>query len=567
MNQPPKTRPVLAEPPKNIPAEQSVIGALMTWNHTWPKVADMLAASDFYRRDHNLIFEAMSALAADGRPFDAVTVSEELDRRGWLGDCGGLAYLASLAKNVPSDKVIVEHADIILEKAALRRLMAMGADCHSFAADPGARSAADVLADLQAQLDAVAQRTPAKRGKGYNLLSVDDLAALPPMRWKVKGLLPAEGTAAIYGPAGSGKSFLALDLAGAINSGREWFGRRVTRSPVVYVCLEGEGGLRNRVAAYRTAHGGDALDGVRFVLQPMSLLGADPAALVKAIKAAGLENPVVIIDTLNRAAPGADENSGADMSRIIDGTKLIQAETGGLAILVHHAGKDSTKGARGHSSLPAALDAVIAVRRDGENRKWSTRQAAGGKVKDGADDLEHDFTLQVHRLGEDEDGDSVTSCSIVPGCSPERSGQPPERAPLGSAGTKAVDMLKDLYEQHRSNLVESGGDPEEARVSFKNWCEIMRAMPRNRASEARTEAIRKGYVTTQNGYAHLVPIVPPGTWNGSTGMGGMVPFRSTPPLGGGTGTGTGTTQGKTGTDGPIDSESWLAGTDESGEWT
>jgi hypothetical protein len=273
---PNQARPVLMVPPNSPRAEQEVLGALMIshgkWVETWAKVESILEPADFYRHDHQLIYRTMGALAADGFPLDAVTIADALEQREWDGDTGGLAYLLTLAKNTASAAAIEHHAGIVSEHSVRRQAMAAGAKLHALAADPGTRSAADVLAELQAELDTVAKRAPAKRGKAYNLLSVDDLAALPPMRWKVKGLLPAEGTAAIYGPAGSGKSFLALDLAGAIGSGREWFGRRVTRSPVVYVCLEGEGGLRNRVAAYRTAHGGDALDGVRFVLQPMSLL-------------------------------------------------------------------------------------------------------------------------------------------------------------------------------------------------------------------------------------------------------------------------------------------------------
>jgi len=403
----------------------------------------------------------------------------------------------------------------------------------------------------------------------YKLLSFSDLANLPPMRWKVKGLFPESGTAAIYGPAGSGKSFLAFDLAGALADGREWFGRRVIKSPVVYLCLEGEGGLRNRAAAYRSHHSGHAPSDVHIIAESFDILTNDTAALIRTIQSAGLENPVIVIDTLNRAAPGADENSSIDMGRIIAAAKGIQKATDGLVIVVHHSGKDASKDLRGHSSLRGALDTVIAVKRDGDSRTWTTAASAGGKVKDGSDDIEESFSLKVYNLGEDEDGDPITSCAVVPGGTSSGTGTA-KREPLGKNAAKAVDILADLYEQHRSNLAESGKNPGDAKVTFIEWCSALAEvgkMPKNRASEARTEALRKRYVKNDSGIVKLVPEVPPGTENGTAEPSANRPSEgnkhgsagselepngtgtdevrfsgsgSTPPLGGGTEPGTGT---------------------------
>jgi hypothetical protein len=370
----------------------------------------------------------------------------------------------------------------------------------------------DKVIDL-AELRGEAREADEATGKTYALLTIDDLAALPPMRWRVKGVLPETGVAAIFGPPGAGKSFLSLDLAGAIGAGRDWFGHRVNAAPVAYLGLEGESGLRNRVAAYRTHHGGDSLADVRFILEAFNLLTDDPVALARSIQAAGMEKPVVIIDTLNRASPGADENSSSDMGRIIAAAKEIQNAVDGLVILVHHSGKNDTKGLRGHSSLLGALDAVISVRRDGDIRKWSTAQEAGGKVKDGADGADFSFTLQVYSLGYDEDGDPVTSCAVAPDMR-DPGALAREKAPLGKHGKAALEILNDMFERRRSNLMESGKDPAGARVSLTEWCNELRdlgAMPKNRAYEGRTEAIRKGYVFLMSGFVDLVPVVPTGT--------------------------------------------------------
>jgi hypothetical protein len=91
--------------------------------------------------------------------------------------------------------------------------------------------------------------TPHLSANRFRLLDRAAIMAIQPIQWRVKGLLPATGIAAIFGPSGSGKSFLAKDLGANIALGQDWFGHRTTRCHVTYVMLEGEGGLRNRVAA------------------------------------------------------------------------------------------------------------------------------------------------------------------------------------------------------------------------------------------------------------------------------------------------------------------------------
>jgi putative DNA primase/helicase len=116
---------------------------------------------------------------------------------------------------------------------------------------------------------------------------------------------------------------------------------------------------------------------------------------------------VIFIDTLNRAAPGLDENSSQDMGRVLAGMKRLQELTGGLVLIVHHTGKDASKGLRGHSSLFAALDGAIEVERSATGRCWSA-----AKVKDGEDGKQIAFRLHVVDLGKDADGDPMNSCAV-----------------------------------------------------------------------------------------------------------------------------------------------------------
>ncbi|MDP1557897.1 MAG: AAA family ATPase [Nitrosomonas sp.] len=246
----------------------------------------------------------------------------------------------------------------------------------------------------------------------YKLLSDDDLGKLPPLQWRIKGVLPTTGLAALYGPSGSGKSFLVLDALQAVAEGRDWFGCKTKPCNIVYCCLEGESGLAGRVTAYHTAarRWGVSSSNIRYLVQPFNLLDeADVNDLFKAIRVSGQDTEVVVLDTLNRAAPGTDENDSKSMGLIIAAAKQLQTLTGGLVLLVHHTGKDATKGLRGHSSLHAALDAAVEVRRDGDRREWLI-----AKSKDGEDGEAHPFKLDVVEIGTDTDGEPVTSCVLHP---------------------------------------------------------------------------------------------------------------------------------------------------------
>lgn len=238
----------------------------------------------------------------------------------------------------------------------------------------------------------------------YKLLTGNDLRVLPPVKWRLKGVFPYEGLAAIYGPSASGKSFLALDLSIALAEGKNWFGIRTTQSKVIYVALEGESGFKNRVAAWELENGRSLPTDMYMVMQPFHITKLGD---VDELAAEITYGSVVIVDTLNRAAPTSDENSSKDMGEILQACKRLQGLIGGLVVLVHHTGKDATKGARGHSSLFAAFDGAVEVTRLVNSRSWSI-----AKAKDGQDGKDFSFDLKIHNLGKDLDGDEITSCTI-----------------------------------------------------------------------------------------------------------------------------------------------------------
>ncbi len=277
---------------------------------------------------------------------------------------------------------------------------------------------------LQAVTEILKQaKEPAQR---FRLLSPDDLANLPPARFRVRRVLPLDGIGSVFGPSGSGKSFWLIDLLAAIAAGRDWFGCRVKSAPVLYVALEGEAGISQRVKAWQVKHG-RLPDGFRFLLQSLDIRKpADRADLIQAARAAGFSGGVLAIDTLNRAAPGMDENDSKSMGDVISATKAIQAELGGLVLLAHHTGKDAAKGMRGHSSLHAALDCALEITRTDDRREWKV-----AKSKDGEDGEVHPFRLDVVEVGTDEDGEAITSCVVVP---EEKAADSVRRAALPGGG-------------------------------------------------------------------------------------------------------------------------------------
>jgi len=183
----------------------------------------------------------------------------------------------------------------------------------------------------------------------------------------VQGLLPEKALVAMIGASNTGKSALAVDLSVAIATGKSFRGLRVRQRAVLYVAAEGQHGLNNRIVALsqRETLFSDAPLGV--VTESVDLCSSsnDASRIITACVELEIKTgqPVglVVIDTVARAMNGADENSGSDMGRLLSHAENIKTKTGATVLLIHHAGKDASKGARGHSSFRAALDTEITV--------------------------------------------------------------------------------------------------------------------------------------------------------------------------------------------------------------
>ena len=139
----------LKVPPHSIEAEQSLLGGLMLDHQSWDKIADIVSASDFYRKDHRLIFQAIASLVEDANPCDVVTVSERLDNRGELDAAGGLEYLAALANETPGAANARSYAKILRERSMLRMLITAGNEISGAAFTTDGRNASEIIDDAE----------------------------------------------------------------------------------------------------------------------------------------------------------------------------------------------------------------------------------------------------------------------------------------------------------------------------------------------------------------------------------------------------------------------------------
>ena len=142
-----------------------MLGGLMLDNRGWDAIADRLVADDFYRRDHQLIFEAITELAARSEPFDAVTLSEALERKALTEQTGGLIYLAGLVRDTPSAANIRTYADIVRKRSTLRRLISVGNAIAASAYDPEGREANEIVDEAERMVFEIAE-SGGKAGSG-----------------------------------------------------------------------------------------------------------------------------------------------------------------------------------------------------------------------------------------------------------------------------------------------------------------------------------------------------------------------------------------------------------------
>lgn len=234
-------------------------------------------------------------------------------------------------------------------------------------------------------------------GAKLRLMPAADLAALPPLKWLIKGLVPESGFAVLYGPPGSGKSTIALDLALQVAAGRA----------VVYIAAEGAGGYPARLLAW-TKHHARPAGNLLFALEAVNLL--DKTERAEMLGALGDVTPaLLVVDTLARCMIGGDENSAKDMGLAIDALDTIRRLTGCAVLVLHHTTK-AGNGERGSSALRGAADVMLEL---AESDGLLTLTAT--KTKDSAPPPDQCLRLVSIETGRRrDDGEAETACVPLP---------------------------------------------------------------------------------------------------------------------------------------------------------
>ncbi|MFC3570228.1 AAA family ATPase [Paracoccus simplex] len=292
-------------------------------------------------------------------------------------------------------------------------------------------------------------------------------------RYLVKGWLDRGASSVIYGESNVGKTFFALDLALHVAAGEEWHGSRVPTGekwagPVIYVACEGGSGINNRIEAMRRAkpelmerieENGDFC----LLSAPLDLCTSEDASyLIDAIREDFDQMPsLIVVDTLARTMGAGDENTAKDMGMFIKSIDLLREATGAHIMVIHHSGKDASKGARGSGSLRAAVDTEIELTRTDD-----VVTAEARKQRDMPCDGVFAYRLKGVFLGHDEDGDKVTSAVV------EATEAPAKRVKLTGSDKIALQALSDAIALHGKVMLSDMFPANREVVSLENWREM-----------------------------------------------------------------------------------------------
>ena len=319
---------------------------------------------------------------------------------------------------------------------------------------------------------------PTKPPKQINIEHWDSIQD-EPVKWMIDKVLPVGSFSALFGPPGSFKSFIALDIAEAIATGRTWMGNEVTESgAVLYLCGEGFGGVGARIKAIKQHHGTEDGAPIYVIRHQLNLRSSveDFNALMIAVEnlvtELGIDFKLIIIDTLARAFGGGNENDSSDMGSFISSCGRIQQIIQDCALMIlHHSGKDATKGLRGHSSLLGAVDTELELIRFEDSMKGIIRTA---KQKDGEDGTRIGFEMVKVELappaGSLQIGEPVTSLAVQASEIGEYEGNKKTgKSNAGSGKNQRMEMQCLLNVIKRSGILKYIESTQRNVVSLEDW--------------------------------------------------------------------------------------------------
>ena len=421
-------------PPHSVEAEHGVLGSLLQDNSALAVVGDLVDAGSFYVTAHRWIYAAIADLLAQRVSADAITVHEQLARRGQAEACEGLPFLLRLEQGVPSARNARKYAEIVAERAADRAMIA-GADEIATLSWQTAMPQAERMERIAGVVARVEQlrKGPGRRVPVLKLAALRE--ASQSIGWCVKHVIPTSSIGMMFGGSGTFKSFIALDMALHVAHGLPWMGRKTEPGQVLYIAAEGGAGLWGRVEAWHRARPQHAWADAPLYVVPQAVdLTVDAWRVVDAAQAIGAQPKLVVVDTLSQTYRG-EENSANEMAAYLREIGLrFRALWDCAVLLIHHSGHEATERPRGSSAIRGNVDFMFGVFRD-EKEMIATVQCK--KQKDGELFADAEFRMTVQQLGLDDDGDAVTSLVARHlSTDEERQAAREEEATAGRAGRK-----------------------------------------------------------------------------------------------------------------------------------
>lgn len=344
------------------------------------------------------------------------------------------------------------------------------------------------------------QRAIAEESRhAFGFISFDELQAggIKPIDWLVRGYLEADALAVIFGDPACGKTFVALDLACCIASGKDWHGRDVRQGAVFYIAGEGRNGIHRRLAAWEIRNATGRLGDQLFVSTRAAQLCnmAHAASVAEAVdeiaEQSNLAPRLIVVDTLARNF-GGNENDAEDMGAFVSNLDgFLRHKYQATVLVIHHSGKADKTSGRGSSALRAAVDAEYQVERSDR-----TVQLSSTKMKDAPEPEPMAFVMRVVDLPvNDEEGNPETSVVL----DVTDALTLPSRASKGGAGRnqrQALDVLKNLLAKHAKRRTDAGHPAEGARVTASDWRDGLAAagIDRRRAGEVMRSLVDAGRV-------------------------------------------------------------------------
>lgn len=349
----------LRVPPHSVEAEQAVLGGLLLDNTSWDAVADRLSAEDFYRRDHQHIFDAIAELSGRSEPSDAVTLAEYLTAKGLSEETGGLAYLAGLARDTPTAANIRAYADIVRERSQLRRLIQVSGEIAASAYASEGRPATELVDSAERLVFEIAEQGK-RSGSGFVPVrevlgtTIDRLDMLHQSQGQLTGVssgytdldrmtagLQPGDLIVVAGRPSMGKTTLALNIAENAAVGKQIpvavFSMEMSREQLAFRMISSLG--RVDQSHMRTGMFGDEdwarINGAIAQMKSATMYIDDSGALsptevrarARRLKREHGDLGLIIVDYLQlMQVPGGKENRATEISEISRSLKALAKE-------------------------------------------------------------------------------------------------------------------------------------------------------------------------------------------------------------------------------------------------